>query len=211
LNPNFDRQILDVGCGLGGTADYLYSNGYGNVTGIDIDPELIDYAQSKYPYINFETLPAEKAASYFKKHTFHLVYFFSSMYCMENKKQVIDSIRPLIKPDGYLIIFDYIMGVHYQGENPFSDNQTKSFEPLSLSEMEKFFTSNRWQIDRLEDLSQEFLSWYMNVLAKLNQNREYLAEQYTEQCFNRVYKRFSSLVDLINSKRLGGGTITAKN
>ena len=33
LPKNPDALLLDVGCGLGGTADFLRSKGYGNVTG----------------------------------------------------------------------------------------------------------------------------------------------------------------------------------
>lgn len=210
LHPNVDRQILDVGCGLGGTANYLYKNNYGNVMGIDIDSGLIDFAQNKYPYINFETLAAEKAASRFNKCAFNLVYFFSSMYCMENKNQVINSVKSLIKPGGYLIIFDYIQGEYYQGENPFSDKSSKVFQPLSFLTMKQSLSRNGWQIENLEDISQNFLIWYENIISKLTQNKRYLSGQYSDRCFNKVYSRFSTLVSLIRSNKIGGGTIMAK-
>ena len=44
--------ILDIGCGTGTYCDALYQSGY-QVTGIDLDGGMIDYARSKYPGISF--------------------------------------------------------------------------------------------------------------------------------------------------------------
>ena len=38
--------MLDVGCGRGGSADYLRRNGWGHVEGIDRDAESIEYARA---------------------------------------------------------------------------------------------------------------------------------------------------------------------
>ena len=36
------HRILDVGCGIGGTAHYVVGQGWGEVTGIDLDPANIE-------------------------------------------------------------------------------------------------------------------------------------------------------------------------
>ena len=48
---NKDQTILDVGCGLGETSAFIQNNGWGLVTGFDIEKESIDYAQKTYPEI----------------------------------------------------------------------------------------------------------------------------------------------------------------
>ena len=45
------RKILDVGCGRGGTAYYIQSQGWGRVTCFDIDEVSIEYANLTYPTI----------------------------------------------------------------------------------------------------------------------------------------------------------------
>ncbi len=47
-------SILDVGCGLGDFSRYLANRGisYGSYLGIDINPDMLDAAQEKYPGIN---------------------------------------------------------------------------------------------------------------------------------------------------------------
>ncbi len=54
-----DQLLLDVGCGLGGTARYIKDYGYGIPFGIDIDKTAITYAKQKYSDI-WWTIVAEQ-------------------------------------------------------------------------------------------------------------------------------------------------------
>ena len=45
--------MLDVGCGRGGSAEYLRRHGWGHVEGIDRDTDSIEYARATYPEIGF--------------------------------------------------------------------------------------------------------------------------------------------------------------
>lgn len=47
------NKILDIGCGSGEYAIALYSRGY-DMTGIDLDAEMIKYAKLKKEHINFK-------------------------------------------------------------------------------------------------------------------------------------------------------------
>ncbi|WP_156411958.1 methyltransferase domain-containing protein, partial [Legionella bozemanae] len=40
IAKNSEARLLDVGCGLGGTAHYVQKKGWGTVTGVDIDSDL---------------------------------------------------------------------------------------------------------------------------------------------------------------------------
>jgi 2-polyprenyl-3-methyl-5-hydroxy-6-metoxy-1,4-benzoquinol methylase len=46
IPKNNGRLILDVDCGLGGTAKFIQEHGWGQVTGIDIEEESM-YMQKK--------------------------------------------------------------------------------------------------------------------------------------------------------------------
>lgn len=48
-----NKQLLDVGCGLGGFYEFLEKrNIHCHYTGIDINPKMIDAAKTKYPQIS---------------------------------------------------------------------------------------------------------------------------------------------------------------
>src|SRR5438445_308069 len=49
-----DRRILDLGCGIGAFYPYLIAKfGHVDYTGIDIVPDVIDFASKKYPGARF--------------------------------------------------------------------------------------------------------------------------------------------------------------
>jgi SAM-dependent methyltransferase len=49
--PN--QSCLDAGCGRGGSAALVQSQGWGQVIGLDIDAETISFAQTAYPDVRF--------------------------------------------------------------------------------------------------------------------------------------------------------------
>src|SRR5690348_12741659 len=86
-----EQWLLDVGCGLGGTAHYLQQQGYGQVLGIDIDESVLAHARQRYPECQFQLADAMKAADLKFQQRFEVIYFFSSFFsipqqpvCLEN-------------------------------------------------------------------------------------------------------------------------------
>jgi len=47
------NRLLDVGCGIGGTARYVTEHGWGQVVGVDIDPDNIAAATARHPDLQF--------------------------------------------------------------------------------------------------------------------------------------------------------------
>ncbi len=48
--PDRDSQILDMGCGTGIVGELLFSNGYQNIDGLDLSPEMLQKAQERNVY-----------------------------------------------------------------------------------------------------------------------------------------------------------------
>lgn len=48
-----ESHILDIGCGCGYLTNAIYVQGRHNITGIDLSPASIAYAQKRYPNIEF--------------------------------------------------------------------------------------------------------------------------------------------------------------
>ena len=44
-----------MGCGLGGTAKHIQDQGFGEVTGFDVEKKSIQYAMEHYPDVEFHT------------------------------------------------------------------------------------------------------------------------------------------------------------
>ena len=80
-DKNPSRQILDIGCGLGGTAQYIQTQGWGKVYGIDIEQDAIDYAENKYSDIEFQTCSANDIDKKFSANQFDLIMIFNAFFC----------------------------------------------------------------------------------------------------------------------------------
>ncbi len=54
------NNILDMGCGLGTTTEYITKIGHYNCIGIDYDSDAIEYCKRTYPQCNFQIADAEQ-------------------------------------------------------------------------------------------------------------------------------------------------------
>lgn len=47
-------KLIDLGCGPGQTTSFLFENGFTNVLGVDLSPEMIKVAEALNPHVQFE-------------------------------------------------------------------------------------------------------------------------------------------------------------
>lgn len=63
LGATSDSRLLDVGCGIGGTARFIASTTGGHVTGVDLTPEYIDVARTLSGWTSLDGLIDFEVAS----------------------------------------------------------------------------------------------------------------------------------------------------
>src|SRR3990167_7170381 len=85
VNPNScsendlksEMKVLDVGCGLGGTAEYIRKATSFDMYGIDIDKSAIQHAKHKYSNIQFFECDVMETEKHLQKNQFNLIYLFN--------------------------------------------------------------------------------------------------------------------------------------
>jgi SAM-dependent methyltransferase len=80
FSKDSNRKILDVGCGLGGTAAYIKKNGYGTPVCIDKEADCIEYVNENYPDLETYACDVLNLTSIFQPQQFDLAYLFNSFY-----------------------------------------------------------------------------------------------------------------------------------
>lgn len=98
----YGKTVLDIGCGEGYGSHYLA--GFAKeVTGIDYDKAIIDYAKNKYRINNliFYTVDIKELKSI--KNEFDIVCSFQVMEHFQDIEIFLDNIKPLLSPDGIFI------------------------------------------------------------------------------------------------------------
>jgi trans-aconitate methyltransferase len=101
------KAVLDVGCGCGGTAQYLYEAGFSDVSGIDLDLAAISYAQRTYPALSFTSADALMIDKIYPPSHFSFIYMVNALYAFQDKCSLLTKLSALAKSDCLLVIFDY--------------------------------------------------------------------------------------------------------
>jgi len=99
LAPAPGERVLDVGCGTGDLAHRIAQRG-AEVVGIDISPEMVAMAQSKYPHIRFEVADAQ---NYRSDGSFDAVFSNAALHWMRRPRRVLESVRSALRPGGRFV------------------------------------------------------------------------------------------------------------
>lgn len=91
-------SILCLGCGSGEECEYLLKQGAAKVAGIDLSKGLIEKARYAYPGVDFQVMDMEKLK--FIDASFDLVYSSLALHYLKDWKDVLSSVRRVLKPGG---------------------------------------------------------------------------------------------------------------
>lgn len=196
-------EILDIGCGTGGTANYIYNKGWGNITGIDLDDSQIEYAKNKYPDISFKSLDVIDIHKYLKKH-FNLILHFNSFYAFNNSDKALKSINKISSNDAKIVIFDYIDLKNYKNNPIEIDGEKILSDVFSLESIKDDLKNNNWNLTNLIKLDEEYIKWYKRLLKEMKNKRNEIVSISSEQFFDYVLIHYAKLLNALEEGRLGG-------
>lgn len=201
--------VLDVGCGLGGTADYIREHHSHDITGIDKDANAIKHATDNYPKCKFFSCSAADSNKQFPSTQFELIYLFNVFYAISEKEEVLKSLAEIAKPETMLVIFDYV-NMGRDEKYHLKDLAGKEMYPVLAKPLLDFMARTGWLLLEFVDLSENFISWYKDFLDKLIHQREELLKEFSDTAYQKVHDTFSALLRDLESKQLGGGVWYAK-
>lgn len=102
------QNILDVGCGIGGSSLYLSDKFNSYATGISLSPVQVSRAKERAKETNFsdktEFIVANALEMPFEDNTFDLVWSLESGEHMPDKEKFLQECYRVLKPNGRLIL-----------------------------------------------------------------------------------------------------------
>ena len=103
------QDFLEVGCGSGAVSKYIAQNHGSNVTGVDLDPELIELAKKGIGDIpNAHFFVADVTHLPFGDNEFDVVLSFGVMHHIPNWLDALEEIARVLKPKGYFVYWDLV-------------------------------------------------------------------------------------------------------
>ena len=201
-------KTLDVGSGLGGTAQYLYEKGFKNIRGIDIDEAAIRYASEKHPGILFKAINALDVDRAFTANHFDLLYLLNVAYAIEDKEGLFKKLAKICVPEGILVIFDFFKsesgGVHL---NDLSDQSMKF---ANLQVLQKILKESGWKILQEDNLSSESIDWYKKDIKTLQSIKNDLLKEFPQSSVLKTENVFSTIVNFLQNQTLSSFVIYAQ-
>jgi len=101
IGINGDESILDVGCGDGKITDYLSALTQGKVVGVDLNADMIAFAQATFERAIFMQMDAQKLEF---EERFDIVFSNAALHWVSNHEAVVSGIYRALKPGGKAIL-----------------------------------------------------------------------------------------------------------
>ncbi len=203
-------NILEVGSGYGGTANFLKKQGYDKIQAVDIDEEAVKYAKEKYPNIDFKVADATKLTGIFEDDFFDVIYMFDIAHAIEDKLSLLQRIKTVSKAQALLVITDYNLKDE-EGADKLTDNSGIATYALNLKKLTPLMEYIGWEIVEVVDVTDAYKSWYVSILEKINLSKdELLSNGYSEEEIKFIQDKFNFLLTMINEGKLGGTIIIAR-
>jgi len=203
-DPN--QCILDAGCGRGGTAAYMQRNGWGQVTGIDVEAESIAHAQEVYPDLTFVSCNINELALHLDR-CFDVITLFNVLYALPDHAGGLRSLADRGKPKARLVIFDYVDRGGYQGAPfvnpgiPFLPN------PPRLEGLTETLETGGWRLQEVRELHDDYERWYVALISQIKAKRDAIERLVGPDGFEHVLGRYGGLLSEIREGRLDGAVI----
>lgn len=187
FRKNSTQSILDVGCGQGGTAHFMQQQGWGKVTGIDIEEESIEYAKKTYPKIEFHTADVIQAPSILEHKTFDIICLYNSFYAFADQERALRALHKLAHNDTQMAICDY----------------TGIWNDIDI--VTKMLHNTGWKLIEIIDVSKKYKEWYADLLEKIKSHKSQITQKFSESMYYKALHRYEEIYNYLVDGKLGGG------
>ncbi len=177
-----DSQVLDLGCGLGGTCRMLAEKYNCTVHGIDYSEQHIETAASLSELIGFQnkTLFTQADATQlpYPSEEFDLIITQHVQMCIEDKQRLYSEIKRVLKKGGQLIYYD----VFKKNDNslnyplPWVDDQNNN-HLITSDQLKDLLQSLNLKKITSEDQTQKGIAFLSSFLAKAEEKPAILTGQ----------------------------------
>ncbi|MFH1754789.1 MAG: methyltransferase domain-containing protein [Candidatus Latescibacterota bacterium] len=201
------QVILDVGCGLGGSAEYVHSHGWGSVIGIDANEDMIAYAETAYPDVEFHACDVLEVANVVEARP-DVILMLNSFYSFADQQGSLTALRRAAAPSAQLIIFDYVDRGGYRERSLPKEYDVIPF-PLVLDNIDLMLNDSGWMLDSIEDINDLYLIWYQELMRRIERKRDEIVAVAGQEKYDSLHGVYTDILSSIEEGVLGGAIVRA--
>ena len=164
--------VLDVGCGLGGTARYLSEKFKCNVVGIDITEEYISIGKKLTEFVGLSDRVELRHGSAlnipYEDERFDIVWTEHVQMNIADKNRFYSEIARVLKPGGRLLFHDIFLGLGDPPIYPTPWAENESISALTTGRETRFIIEQvGLKIDHWLIKVQESIEFFQRILARI--------------------------------------------
>ena len=169
------ERILDVGCGLGGSARHI-ANEFGcSVIGVDLTDEYIEVAKKLTEYVHLSDKVSFKQASAlelpFTSDNFDIVWTEHTQMNISDKEKFYGELSRVLKPNGRLVFHDVFAGTENEPYYPTPWAEFSSLSSLcTQDEAKNAIQNSSLKINQWRDMSKKSLEFFKQMIKKVEQS-----------------------------------------
>ena len=164
--------VLDVGCGLGGTARYLSEKFKCNVVGIDLTEEYISIGKKLTEFVGLSDRVELRHGSAlnipYEDESFDIVWTEHVQMNIADKNRFYSEIARVLKPGGRLLFHDIFLGLGDPPIYPTPWAENESISALTTGRETRFIIEQvGLKIDQWLIKVQESIEFFQRILARI--------------------------------------------
>ncbi|HKM99142.1 MAG TPA: methyltransferase domain-containing protein [Candidatus Binataceae bacterium] len=201
-----DQSMLDVGCGRGGTANYLRRERWGRVAGIDLDHDSIEYARAHYPDMQFDACDVSDVPRILARR-FDVIYMLNAFYAFDAQRDALVALRQVAADGARLLIFDYLDRGGFAADHLVVNGAAIVPHPVDLSRTPGDLEEAGWKLISTERLNNEYRQWYADLVRRIELKRAEIIALGGEDAFAYMLAVYGGMLEKIQRGLLGGALL----
>jgi len=194
LNLKPGSKVLDVGCGIGGSAFYMVKNFQVNVIAVDLSTNMLEIAKERAKEFEGEKVQfvlCDVTTVEYEPESFDVIYSRDTILHIQDKEHLFKNFLKWLKPGGELLITDYCCSPGEHSERFKAYVAQRHYHLLSVENYGKLLEKVGFLDVRAEDRTKQFVEVLATEKARLESTRSEFLKEFSEDDLDSLIQGWS--------------------